>query len=74
MRLHHHSSDEGEVKVREDLLLLGREDARCPWQCQNRFEAGELLVEVADVPRCLDDGQERRLNFLGQESVPVHSL
>lgn len=68
------STQEREVKVSEDFLLLGSEDAGCSWKGEDWLEASELFVEVTDVLRCPDDWQERWLHLLSQKSVPVHSL
>lgn len=68
------STDEREVKVSKDVLLLSGEGAGRSWQGEDRLEASEFLVEVTDVLVRSDDRQEGRFQLLGQESVPVHSL
>ena len=68
------STQGGEVKVGEDVLLLAAQDVGRARQGEHRLQVGELLVKVAHVLRGLDDRDEWGLHLLGQESVPVHPL
>lgn len=68
------STYEREVKVSEDFLLFGGEDACRSWECEDWLQASELLVKVADVLWRFDGGQEGWFQLLGEESVPVHPL
>lgn len=68
------SAHEGEVKVREDVLLLRSEDAGCPRGGEDWLQASKLLIEVTHVLRRSDGRQEGGLHLFGQESVPVRLL
>lgn len=63
-----------EVKVCEGLLLLSRKAEGFGGRRQDGLEPGEVAVKVADVHGLFDRGQERRLEFLGQQSFPVNGL
>lgn len=58
------SAHQRKVKVSKDLLLLRCEDARRPWQREDRPKTSELLVKVADVSGRPDDRQEGRFDPL----------
>lgn len=60
------SVQHGEIKVREDLLLLGGEEARSLGGRQDGLQPREFLIKVTHIPGPLDGGQERGLDFFGQ--------
>ena len=63
-----------EVEIHEGLLLLGGELEGFGGRRQDGLQLGEVAVEVADVRGLLDRRQERRLQLLGQQRLPVDGL